>query len=1064
MSIKGNLYNSNKDISDEKWRHGTSTFTDLQNTQDIEECELVVKCMYITEKIPLLVFANKAKIANLNEINLLLEVVESWIFENKKTSQKDYQSEQEKFFTKKKITTSEQLIDVEDEQVKIINLVKMGSQLVLENAQDFRILRVILTRSKTYQNEILRQNELGYQKSLKSLINWTLSNIPTFFAETSESKNIDKLQLHKDFNSFLHVAKNFDELAVLVKNNVLLRDDSNSKTMKLFISPIRSCDDKRESYEKTGSYESKNQDNKFYPKIEKVDSNSRDFEVHNLSSSNSYAEQISKEKNVQKKITENKEKDSNKQQSSQENHSSVDKTAKFCIGNNSSKKGKSQTNENLSDKSSQFFNNEFTKNIAFSSMVNGQEVTDQVPENQEPLLLSESPLDPNNKNFQKTKSQNNLEKNNNSLAIVDENTNELSNISGFLNTDRKDIDKLVDIVNNELSPNNDDHSDMNINSISNNYSAVLDYKHNRSLETFYFEPNTIDLTCDQDFEIDISEEFERKPVITKACRPEEILQVPEINFSSLEKMKEIKLRKWKNNFKEYKAIELNFSNGKYIGNLDKITKLKTGLGIFHYNNGDSYEGYFVSDLKHGEGKYWFVNKDLYLGQFKNDLKSGDGVYYYCSGSRYFGTWKNDKRHGQGTFLFKSGAKYEGTFNDGKRDGYGTYTFASSKEMYIGQFKGNKYHGQGVQWSGVGQYRYEGEFVEGFFDGIGKEFNEAGKEAFLGKWKDGVKAGQNMLDKKNKQSHQENLLKMLDENSYENKEVLIKGKNVNLDLHNKFFKKNLEVHNPTPQNPKNMLKNKQTYSEAKQEAPKGLNKVKSTANLYDKSVKYPNDYKNMYKPKNIELWVEPSSLFSEEKIINNDTSISNSQQSNILNALDDENYKFKQVRDIFKKEKKQSSVRMLPKYTDILGKNSQSQSKRNLTKNNQPTIESKINPRNPYSNTYPIKKTTSTSPIKYQNIASKSLRNDRNSTSGPIKNIKNQFGYQKKSPTPNKNTKFKTEITESFDKNNHVSNKLEAMRRNKKEQMMEIIEKERTQAQERRSPRSYGRNYGTPNKD
>ena len=265
MSIKGNLYNSNKDISDEKWRHGTSTFTDLQNTQDIEECELVVKCMYITEKIPLLVFANKAKIANLNEINLLLEVVESWIFENKKTSQKDYQSEQEKFFTKKKITTSEQLIDVEDEQVKIINLVKMGSQLVLENAQDFRILRVILTRSKTYQNEILRQNELGYQKSLKSLINWTLSNIPTFFAETSESKNIDKLQLHKDFNSFLHVAKNFDELAVLVKNNVLLRDDSNSKTMKLFISPIRSCDDKRESYEKTGSYESKNQDNKFYP-------------------------------------------------------------------------------------------------------------------------------------------------------------------------------------------------------------------------------------------------------------------------------------------------------------------------------------------------------------------------------------------------------------------------------------------------------------------------------------------------------------------------------------------------------------------------------------------------------------------------------------------------------------------------------------------------------------------------------------------------------------------------------------------------------------------------------
>lgn len=146
-------------------KYNTQYSLDLQIMQETEESDLLIKCMSLTERIPVLVFHNKAKIANLNDLTLLLEIVESWIFDNKKTSQKNYELESSKFFKSNSIVKVELLIDVEDGQVKIINLLKNGDCLVVENVQDFRILRVILNRSRIYLGEILRLDEMSYYNS-----------------------------------------------------------------------------------------------------------------------------------------------------------------------------------------------------------------------------------------------------------------------------------------------------------------------------------------------------------------------------------------------------------------------------------------------------------------------------------------------------------------------------------------------------------------------------------------------------------------------------------------------------------------------------------------------------------------------------------------------------------------------------------------------------------------------------------------------------------------------------------------------------------------------------------
>ncbi|MBI78471.1 MAG: hypothetical protein CMM53_11960 [Rhodospirillaceae bacterium] len=74
-----------------------------------------------------------------------------------------------------------------------------------------------------------------------------------------------------------------------------------------------------------------------------------------------------------------------------------------------------------------------------------------------------------------------------------------------------------------------------------------------------------------------------------------------------------------------------------------------------------------------------------------------GTFTFADGTKYVGEFKNDKYHGQGTFTFGpkskwAGDKYVGEHRDNKRNGQGTYTFANG-DKYVGEWKDGKKHGQ-----------------------------------------------------------------------------------------------------------------------------------------------------------------------------------------------------------------------------------------------------------------------------------------------------------------------------------------------------------------------------------
>jgi len=47
---------------------------------------------------------------------------------------------------------------------------------------------------------------------------------------------------------------------------------------------------------------------------------------------------------------------------------------------------------------------------------------------------------------------------------------------------------------------------------------------------------------------------------------------------------------------------------------------------------------------------------------------------------YIGEFKDNKIHGQGVFTSKSGSRYQGEYKHGKMDGQGTYTYPNGKKI------------------------------------------------------------------------------------------------------------------------------------------------------------------------------------------------------------------------------------------------------------------------------------------------------------------------------------------------------------------------------------------------
>lgn len=106
-------------------------------------------------------------------------------------------------------------------------------------------------------------------------------------------------------------------------------------------------------------------------------------------------------------------------------------------------------------------------------------------------------------------------------------------------------------------------------------------------------------------------------------------------------------------------------------------------------------------------------------------------------------------NGHGVFINSLEIEYDGEWKDGMLCGFGKkyakgyYDIIQGKDddtckslMYAGDFKNDRFHGKGQEFSQTGKLVYDGEWLDGWKSGEGVEYYENGRQRFKGTWNRG----------------------------------------------------------------------------------------------------------------------------------------------------------------------------------------------------------------------------------------------------------------------------------------------------------------------------------------
>ena len=142
------------------------------------------------------------------------------------------------------------------------------------------------------------------------------------------------------------------------------------------------------------------------------------------------------------------------------------------------------------------------------------------------------------------------------------------------------------------------------------------------------------------------------------------------------------------------------------------------MDIFKVSKGIANNIHFISDTL-GEG--------FYSGHVDSSRKpSGHGIFINELEIEYDGEWQNG-------MLCGFGKKYaKGYYDIMQSEGEET----SKSLVYAGDFKNDRFHGKGKQYSQTGKIIYDGEGEDGWKCGEGVEYYENGRTRFKGTWNRG----------------------------------------------------------------------------------------------------------------------------------------------------------------------------------------------------------------------------------------------------------------------------------------------------------------------------------------
>ncbi len=141
-----------------------------------------------------------------------------------------------------------------------------------------------------------------------------------------------------------------------------------------------------------------------------------------------------------------------------------------------------------------------------------------------------------------------------------------------------------------------------------------------------------------------------------------------------ESMVEVPANPWQDKNIKY------FENGcTYEGDWDPLKK-RHGFGIYVWNDGSKYTGYWMNNAANGFGKLEHTDGEIYEGSWMNDKAHGYGEFQSRDGTVYKGQWKDDLQDGRGIEIWNNLAFYEGDYVQGQKFGNGVLKFADGS-MY-----------------------------------------------------------------------------------------------------------------------------------------------------------------------------------------------------------------------------------------------------------------------------------------------------------------------------------------------------------------------------------------------
>ncbi len=180
-------------------------------------------------------------------------------------------------------------------------------------------------------------------------------------------------------------------------------------------------------------------------------------------------------------------------------------------------------------------------------------------------------------------------------------------------------------------------------------------------------------------------------------------------------------------------------------------------------NPETMKGDISGNTTNGYGIYVFESGDYYMGYWKNDKMNGQGTIFRTDGTQMQGCWENNQLNGFGIITYgeeseSTLAKYIGDLRNGELNGYGCMIWKDNS-IYYGQLKNGQPNGQGVLIdTEKGSVKQQGvwennklitemdendfDLIYGSKDGFGIKLTIDGR--YAGQLKNGIPNGQGTL--------------------------------------------------------------------------------------------------------------------------------------------------------------------------------------------------------------------------------------------------------------------------------------------------------------------------------